>query len=407
MTNKLGGGAIAGIVISSLCVTASIARIGYALINQTNSDDEEEVVVSAIPTHIEQESEPEPKSEPTPEDIQNFFALVKEGNDSECKKMLDNLSKDGQSKLVNAKDKFGDTPLHVAIQFNKTNMLKMLIDAGANPNLENRNTLTPLMSALLISGNPEAIKILAENGANLDTEDNGKPSPLEYAKYGYKRPNSSKIIKTLIDAGAKENPNSIYNQQREQAEKVKKEEAQEQKARYEREQLRQETPEQQEEREQEYRKKWADQWKREQEQREREQRGQGQQEETEDLKTSIENESYKILGLPKGASEEDVKKNYKELAIKYHPDKTSGETPERIERANGIFKSIALANEILIDKKTLYSDLDLQNMKKENDSKTIYDAETAELKKTTKGGRKTYRKYSYYRKKPNTKSRRK
>ena len=35
---------------------------------------------------------------------------------------------------------------------------------------------------------------------------------------------------------------------------------------------------------------------------------------------------YSILGLAKGASEGEIKKAYKKLAMKYHPDKAKDET---------------------------------------------------------------------------------
>lgn len=59
---------------------------------------------------------------------------------------------------------------------------------------------------------------------------------------------------------------------------------------------------------------------------------------------------YEILGVSKGASEDEIKKAYRKLAIKLHPDRFANATEAEKKDAEAKFKEINHAYEVLSDK---------------------------------------------------------
>src|SRR5215204_6570654 len=55
---------------------------------------------------------------------------------------------------------------------------------------------------------------------------------------------------------------------------------------------------------------------------------------------------YEVLGMAKNASDEDIKKAYRKLAMKYHPDRNQG---DQNKKAEDQFKEAKEAYEMLSD----------------------------------------------------------
>jgi DnaJ-class molecular chaperone len=58
---------------------------------------------------------------------------------------------------------------------------------------------------------------------------------------------------------------------------------------------------------------------------------------------------YQVLAVPKDASQNDIKKRYRELCLRYHPDKNVNKPESERERCEAIFKTVQKANSLIGD----------------------------------------------------------
>ncbi|GAM25433.1 hypothetical protein SAMD00019534_086080 [Acytostelium subglobosum LB1] len=70
-----------------------------------------------------------------------------------------------------------------------------------------------------------------------------------------------------------------------------------------------------------------------------------------ELKKSLRKDYYKILGVAKDATDSDIKKAYRKLALQYHPDKNSTLSDEEKATAEKMFKDVGEAYGVLSDPK--------------------------------------------------------
>ena len=83
---------------------------------------------------------------------------------------------------VNVSDNYGQTPLHFAAYHNETEIIKILLENGANPNLKNKNGKTPI-HLLAMYGPAKSMKVLLNYGqADVEIADNDNQTPLDSAK---------------------------------------------------------------------------------------------------------------------------------------------------------------------------------------------------------------------------------
>lgn len=106
---------------------------------------------------------------------QLFDAGVFIGAGPSCTILHDAVDDEGRLRMllrlskfhVNEKDHLGSTPLHTAVKKTKVESVRLLIDAGADPDIVDISGATPLQTALE-KGSEEILNLLLHNGAGTD-----------------------------------------------------------------------------------------------------------------------------------------------------------------------------------------------------------------------------------------------
>jgi len=98
---------------------------------------------------------------------------------------------------VNAKNKYGSTPLHRAASGGHKEITEILIAKGADVNAKNHRGMTPLQFAAM-KGHKEIAELLIAKGADVNAKENHGRTPLHGAAFhGHKE-----VVELLITQGA-------------------------------------------------------------------------------------------------------------------------------------------------------------------------------------------------------------
>ena len=120
-----------------------------------------------------------------------LFCAIEAGNTNVCKQLL---AVEPDKQLGEKKSPLNDTPMHLAARRKDANLAKVLIEAGAQVDLQNREGQTPLHLASIM-GDESFVRVLFMARANANLVDNEDRAPIHLAaERGF-----SKIVEFLAE----------------------------------------------------------------------------------------------------------------------------------------------------------------------------------------------------------------
>ncbi len=132
------------------------------------------------------------------------YEFLKAVKDRDGNKVTEALNKPG-SVIVNARDvTTGQSALHYVVERRDTTWVRFLVSKGANPNIADRNGVTPLQLAANL-GWTDGVEALVGAGASVDVTNVAGETPLIAAVHR----RDSALVRVLLKAGA--NPDRSDN----------------------------------------------------------------------------------------------------------------------------------------------------------------------------------------------------
>ncbi|TAL27556.1 MAG: hypothetical protein EPN97_16955 [Alphaproteobacteria bacterium] len=122
---------------------------------------------------------------------ESFFEAAMTGDVEELKACLKKFS-------INTADSFGNTALHIAIQFRQGDAIRLLLQHGPDFEAQGKDNLTPLMLAMEKCKPSLIIPIIKAQGSNPNTHDNNYVYPLHKAAAS----GEMDVVKALVEHGA-------------------------------------------------------------------------------------------------------------------------------------------------------------------------------------------------------------
>jgi len=140
----------------------------------------------------------EPASKPIDPKLQALLSEIRKGNLPAVRKMLE-----VDAALLNARDPNGATPLMHAALYAGSDMLRWLLERGADPNAKSRRSGTALHWGIL---DISKVRILLERGVDVNAKSaDGRTALLLAAS----QPSNTEIVQLLLEKGADANTRDI------------------------------------------------------------------------------------------------------------------------------------------------------------------------------------------------------